>query len=274
MQIKFNVKPSDAVRQAVRDAGFQWRQQEEVWVERPSTASMAGRPAPMPSACTTRWPTCSARKGHLPGALVRRGFPPANRRPAPHRLPPAQVMRPRKARPRPSVVVSGGCPLLRTHPDTTTDGDGDTQAGELRQGRRACGTIPVSHLPPAQSEAHPQTRQPRTHAQKHWPANAVAARFRSTDEDEAWTGIFPLHRIGRIAPCQAGRPARQLTGKPAGRLARLQPCLPSCQPARLLSCWLTARDDFMPSGQFAFLTDMQAGHRVVLLAIRLAYTTA
>jgi len=31
MQLKFDSKPTDEVRQAVRDAGFQWRSQEQVW---------------------------------------------------------------------------------------------------------------------------------------------------------------------------------------------------------------------------------------------------
>ena len=34
MQLKFDARPSDEVRQAVRDAGFQWRSQEQVWSKR------------------------------------------------------------------------------------------------------------------------------------------------------------------------------------------------------------------------------------------------
>ena len=34
MQLSFDTKPSDAVRHAVRDAGFQWRSQEQVWSKR------------------------------------------------------------------------------------------------------------------------------------------------------------------------------------------------------------------------------------------------
>lgn len=34
MQLKFDARPSDEVRQAVRDAGFQWRSQEQVWSQR------------------------------------------------------------------------------------------------------------------------------------------------------------------------------------------------------------------------------------------------
>lgn len=34
MQLQFAVKPSDEVRQAVRDAGFQWRANEQAWTKR------------------------------------------------------------------------------------------------------------------------------------------------------------------------------------------------------------------------------------------------
>ena len=33
-QLRFAAKPSDEVRQAVREAGFQWRSQEEAWTKR------------------------------------------------------------------------------------------------------------------------------------------------------------------------------------------------------------------------------------------------
>ncbi len=80
----------------------------------------------------------------------------------------------------------------------------------------------------------------RNQHKRPFPGHGNRASFTSIRIRSTWTGVFPMHGIGRMERFQRsdaghnGQHACLLTGFPAGQLT----CLLSGCPASLLSCWL------------------------------------